>query len=314
MLRYVGKRGIGAVGLLLIVSFLTFFILHLIPGDAAQIKLGIDGSPEALTEIRRQMGLNQPWYIQYLDWLGNFLTGNFGLSATYGQSVFTLIMQRLPVTLSLIALTMLISVAVALPMGVWSAVKVNGWIDRFSQTFLQTGLAIPSFWAGILLILAFSVYLPIFPPGGYTSYEQGVVPYLQSLFLPALSLAIVEIGILTRMVRVSMLQVLQQDYIRFALSKGISPYRLYIMYGLKNALIAPVTLMGLQISGLLGGAIVIEEVFALPGIGRLLLVAVQQRDIVLLQGITIFVTFAVIVVNFLIDLIYSRLDPRIELT
>lgn len=314
MLKYVVKRGIGAIGLLLIVSFLTFLILQLIPGDAAQLKLGIEGSPEALEAIRKQMGLDQPWYLRYLYWLTSFLAGNFGQSSIYGQPVRDLILQRLPVTFSLMLLTTLISTAVALPLGVWSAVRVNGWLDRFCSTFLQAGLAVPSFWVAILLILAFSVYLPIFPPGGYTSYTQGVWPYLRSLILPALSLAVIEIAILTRMVRISMLQALRQDYIRFALSKGISPYRLYMRYGLKNALIAPVTLIGLQISGLFGGAIVIEQVFALPGIGRLLLIAVQQRDIVLLQGITLFVTLVVILVNFAIDLIYAKIDPRIELT
>ncbi|WP_279538002.1 ABC transporter permease [Paenibacillus turpanensis] len=314
MLTFLLKKLIGAAGLLLVVSFLTFFVLHLIPGDAAQIKLGIDGSAEAVEAVQKELGLDRPWLLRYTDWLVQLLQGNLGQSQIYGQSVGALIADRLPLTAALMLLTMGISVAVAIPLGVWSAVKQNGWTDRLSRTVMQLGLAVPPFWVGIVLIFLFALYIPILPPGGTVSVQEGgLAVFLKSLLLPALSLSFVEIAILLRMVRVSMLQTLQQDSMRFARSKGLTAARLYLRYGLRNALIAPVTLIGMQISGLLGGVIVIEEVFALPGLGRLLLIAVQQRDIILLEGITVFITCVVIIVNLSVDLLYKRLDPRIEL-
>ncbi|MHB1653326.1 MAG: ABC transporter permease [Desulfitobacteriaceae bacterium] len=314
MYQYVLKRVLGSISLLFIVSFFTFLVLHLLPGDAAQIKLGLVGSQESLVALRKAMGLDIPWYLQYFHWLRHALQGDLGQSAIYGIPVSELIAQRLPVTLSLMVLTMAMSVTLAFALGTLAAVRENSWIDRISRTVMQLGLAVPPFWVGIVLILLFSLLLPVFPPGGYSPMDAGFFPYLKSLVLPAVSLAFVEVGILLRMVRTSMLQVLRQDYIRFARSKGISPIRLYIKYGLKNAIIAPLTLIGLQLSSLLGGTVVIEEVFALPGLGRLLFTAVQQRDLALLQGATLFVTCSVILVNFLIDLIYAKIDPRIDLS
>lgn len=312
-MRYVIRRSISLLIILLLVSFLTFFLLQVIPGDPAQLILGIEASPEALESLRAQLGLDKPWPLRYVSWLVGMLRGDFGISIRLERPVFSLIVERLPVTLSLAFMAMLIALLVALPAGVLSAVKWNSPLDYFLLFITQLGIAIPSFWVGIILILTFSLYLRLFPTGGFIGWSENPFEAFRSLLLPSLSLGLVTAAFLTRMLRSSMLEVLSQAYITMARAKGLSNAQVIFRHALKNALIPVTTLAGIQFSFLMGGSIVIEQVFALPGLGRLLLSAVYTRDIPLIQGLVMFITTVVVVSNFVVDVLYAYLDPRIRL-
>lgn len=312
-MRYVIRRFISLLIILLLVSFLTFFLLQVIPGDPAQLILGIEASPEALESLRAQLGLDKPWPLRYVSWLVGMLRGDFGISIRLERPVFSLIVERLPVTLSLAFMAMLIALLVALPAGVLSAVKWNSPLDYFLLFITQLGIAIPSFWVGIILILTFSLYLRLFPTGGFIGWSENPFEAFRSLLLPSLSLGLVTAAFLTRMLRSSMLEVLSQAYITMARAKGLSSAQVIFRHALKNALIPVTTLAGIQFSFLMGGSIVIEQVFALPGLGRLLLSAVYTRDIPLIQGLVMFITTVVVVSNFVVDVLYAYLDPRIRL-
>lgn len=299
--------------ILLLVSFLTFFLLQVIPGDPAQLILGIEASPEVLESLRMQLGLDKPWPIRYASWLAGMLRGDFGVSIRLERPVFSLIVERLPVTLSLASIAMLIALLIALPAGIFSAVKWGSPLDYFLLFITQLGIAIPSFWVGIILILIFSLYLRLFPTGGFVSWSENPLGAFRSLLLPSLSLGLVTAAFLTRMLRSSMLEVLSQAYIITAKAKGLTSSQVIFRHALKNALIPVTTLAGIQFSFLMGGSIVIEEVFALPGLGRLLLSAVYARDIPLIQGLVMFVTTVVVVSNFVVDVLYAYLDPRVRL-
>lgn len=312
MVAYLAKRIASSLTVLIVVSLITFLILMLIPGDPALIILGIDANPSQLNDLREALGLNRPWYEQYFLWLVNFLRGNFGNSQVFGSSVSELIIQRLPVTLSLTFFSMIISFGIALGLGSISAIKKDTWIDYFSRTCMQIGMAIPSFWIGIIFIIIFGSWLHWFPISGFQPLSEGFWPFIKSITLPSLVLAIGETGILIRIVRSSMLTSLQQDYMDMTKVKGLPPLISNIKYALRNAMIAPVTVMGMQIAKLFGGTVIVESVFSLPGLGRLTLVAVEQRDIVLLLGIVIFITFFVVAISLLTDIIYPLIDPRIN--
>ncbi len=312
-MRYIVRRFVSLFIILLLVSFLTFCLLQVIPGDPAQLILGIEASPEALESLRAQLGLDKPWPLRYASWLLGMLRGDFGVSIRLERPVFSLIVERLPVTLSLAFMAMLIALLIALPAGILSAIKWNSPLDYFLLFFTQLGIAIPSFWVGIILILIFSLYLRLFPTGGFVSWGENPLESFRSLILPSLSLGLVTAAFLTRMLRSSMLEVLSQTYITMARAKGLTSSQVILRHALKNALIPVTTLAGIQFSFLMGGSIVIEQVFALPGLGRLLLSAVYTRDIPLIQGLVMFMTAVVVVNNFIVDVLYAYLDPRIRL-
>ncbi len=312
-MRYVIRRFFSLLIILLIVSFLTFLLLQVIPGDPAQLILGIEASPDALESIRAQLGLDKPWPLRYIFWLWGLLRGDMGVSIRLERPVSSLIAERLPVTLSLAFMAMLIALIIALPAGILSALRWNSPLDYFILLTTQLGIAIPSFWVGILLILFFSLYFRLFPTGGFVSWWENPFEAFRHLFLPAVSLGLVTAAFLTRMLRSSMLEVLSQVYITVARAKGLTRVQVVFRHALKNALIPVVTLAGVQMSFLMGGSIVVEQVFALPGLGRLLLSAVYTRDIPLIQGLVMFMTAVVVASNFLVDVLYAYLDPRIRL-
>lgn len=312
MLSYILDRFKSSFVVLFVVSIITFFVLIIIPGNPAQLILGTDATPEMVAELQAAMGLDRPLYQQYLSWLLELLKLNMGKSYVYGESVRVLITRSLPVTISISIFAMLIAVFTAFLFGMVSAIKKNSIIDYFSRSIMQLGAAIPSFWIGMVFIVYFGVKLKIFPVSGFAPIEQGFIKFIKTIFLPSAVLAIGEVGTLLRIIRSSMLDSLKQDYMDMARVKGLSAVKIYIKYALRGALTAPLTIIGMQFAKLAGGTVVVETIFALPGLGRLVLTAVEHRDIVLLQGLVMFITLTVIVITLIVDILVMFLNPRIK--
>jgi peptide/nickel transport system permease protein len=312
MLSYILHRFKSSIVVLFVVSIITFFVLMIIPGNPAQLILGTDATPEMIEDLHAAMGLDKPLYQQYLGWLLNLLKLNMGKSYVYGESVRTLITKSLPVTISISIFAMAMAVFIAFFFGMISAIKRNSIIDYFSRSIMQLGAAIPSFWIGMVFIVYFGVRLKIFPVSGFVPIEQSFVRFIKSIFLPSVVLAIGEVGTLLRIIRSSMLDSLKQDYMDMAKVKGLSAGKIYIKYALRGALTAPLTIIGMQFAKLAGGTVVVETIFALPGLGRLVLTAVEHRDIVLLQGLVMFITSTVIFITLIVDILVMFLNPRIK--
>lgn len=309
---YLLKRFIILIATLLLVSGVIFIVLHVIPGDPAQLILGIQATPETLGELRHKMGLDVPLPVQYMNWIGGLLYGDMGRSITYDVPITSLIISRLQVTVPLAILSILFAVVFSIPLGVYAALHRNQPGDYGVMIFSQIGLAIPAFWAGILLILLFAVELRWFSAGGFRAWTETPWGALKSLLLPALSLGLIRAAVLARLTRSCMLEVLGEDYIRTARSKGLAEKVVVYKHAFRNALIPVVTIIGLQMGELLAGAIVIENVFNLPGLGRLVFLAIGQRDLPVVQGVSLLIAFLIVVVNFAVDVIYGVVDPRIR--
>lgn len=309
---YLVKRTLILMVTLLLVSMIIFAILMVLPGDPAQIILGIHATPETLHKLRVQMGLNQPAILQYLSYMKHLVQGDFGRSITYDVPITSLILSRMQVTVPLAILSMIFAIAISIPLGIYSSLHRNRVGDYGIMVFSQIGLAVPAFWAGILLILLFAVTLHWLPAGGFYSWQTDPFKAMRSLLLPAFSLGFVRAAVLTRMTRSSMLEVLGEDYIRTARSKGLSKRRIVYRHAFRNAIIPVVTIIGLQAGDLLAGAIIIENVFHLPGVGRLVFEAIGQRDLPVIQGVVLLIAMMIVVINFLIDVAYRYLDPRIR--
>lgn len=305
------KRIGGAFVVLFVVTLATFVALHVIPGDAATLALGTDATEESLAAMRAALGTDRPLPEQYVDWLGGVLTGDWGTSSMYGTDVWSVIAPTLPVTLTLAAYTMLVALVVSLTLGVLSALHPGSAVDLVARAVMQLLGAVPGFWLAILLMLFFASELGWFPVSGYDG-DEGVLAGLRSLTLPALALAAGECGVLIRQVRSSMLSALSQDYMLSAQVKGLTRMRTVTAYALRSALVAPLTVAGMQLAKLVGGTVVVESIFALPGLGRLLLTSVQQRDVMLLQGIVLFVTSAVVIVTLVVDLLVMLANPAVR--
>jgi len=310
--RAIVKRLWSSLAVLFVVSLLTFFVLMRVPGDAAQLILGTEATPDKVAALREAMGLNLPWHRQYLNWIGGVLSGDWGTSYLFGENVAVLIRQRLPVTFSVAILSMLIAIPLASLFGVLAALNEGSWIDSVSRTLMQFGVALPSFWLSMLFMLVFSGKLRWFPVTGYVPPGDGLWPFLKSIALPSLALVLGETGILIRIIRSSMLSALKQDFMQSARAKGLPRATAIVKYALRSAIIAPITVAGMQFARLLGGTVVVESIFALPGIGRLLLTAVEQRDVVLLQGVALFVTGMVVLVSFAADCLVLWANPTIR--
>ena len=313
MLNYTVKRIYGALAVVLAVSIITYIMLTAISGNAAMLALGTDATAEQLAQLEHDLGLDLPWYLQYLNWMKNLLRLDFGTSMLYGENVLTLVLQRLPVTLSLAVFSMLMALAAAGLLGTVSAVRKGGIVDVLSRSLMQIGTAIPAFWLSMIFIIYLALGKKWFPASDFVSPAESFSGYLNSIFLPSLVLAIGEVGPLLRAVRTSMLQSLRQDYILMAKAQGLPAWKIYLKYGLRGALAAPLNVAGLQFAKLLGGTTVVESVFSLPGLGRLVLVAVEQRDIVLLQGTVMFITLAVVLISLAVDLLTAWMNPQIRL-
>lgn len=312
-MNYLWRRFPSLLLTLFLISLVTFVVVQVVPGDPAQIILGTEAPPEALADLRAQLGLDRPLPLQYLSWLTGVLRGDLGVSLRHGRPVATLIAERLPVTLSLAILSLAPAVLLAVPLGILAATHQHSALDYGVLLLAQAGLALPSFWIGILLILLFALSWRWLPSGGYVPWGESPLGALRSLAMPILALGLPVAGMLARLVRASMLEELSRDHIRTARAKGLSETQIIVRHVLRNALIPTVTLLGLQLGFLLGGSIVIEQVFALPGVGRLVLFAINNRDLPLIQGLVLFIAALVVTINFLVDMAYTWLDPRISL-
>lgn len=288
-----------------LISTIIFFVIHIIPGDPALVVAGMDATQEAIDAIRAKLGTDQPLPAQYLQWLWKVVRFDFGESLISGQSVIKLVFQRFPLTLSLAVLGILISIVIAIPLGVLSAVKRWSLWDYSGMAFSQIGMAIPSFWLGIMLLLIFSVKIPIFPLFGSGSIVH--------LILPAISLGIARAAIILRLTRASMIEELSKEYVITARAKGLTERMVKYKHALKNALLPVITITGIQLGYMLGGAIITEQVFSLPGLGRLFLTGIYQRDFPLIQGGVVFVAIIFSLINFTVDILYSVLNPRIRI-
>jgi len=312
MTSFLLKRTFIFLLTLILVSIVIFAVLMVIPSDPAQIILGIHATPETLQGLRHQLGLDRPVMLQYLGYMKNLVMGDLGRSITYDIPISSLIFSRLLVTVPLAVLSMIFAILISIPMGIYSSLHRNRIGDYGIMAFSQIGLAVPAFWAGILLILLFAVTLHWLPAGGFQPWQVDPMRTLRSLFLPALSLGLVRAAVLTRMTRSSMLEVLGEDYIRTARSKGLPKRMVVYKHAFRNAIVPVVTIVGLQAGDLLAGAIIIEMVFHLPGVGRLVFEAIGQRDLPVIQGVVLLIAMMIVVINFVIDISYRYLDPRIR--
>jgi peptide/nickel transport system permease protein len=297
---------------LLAASLLIFLVLQVLPGDPAQVVLGVNATPEALAQLRHQMGLDLPGWERYLLWLAGMLHGDFGTSQISGASVADLVVQKLAVSAPLALLGMAVALALAVPLGVVAGVRYRRLSGTVISALSLGGVAIPAFWGALLLITLFAIRLRVLPAGGFVAWSDDPAGALRSLLLPAMSLGVVQGAILTRYIRSAVVDVLREDYIRTARAKGLTRWQALRRHGFRNAAIPVVTVLGLQLTSLLVGAVVIENVFFLPGLGRMLLQAIGNRDLVVIQATVMLLTGAVLVVNFLVDVSYRLLDPRIR--
>ncbi len=309
---FLAKRFVAFVLTLLVATLVVFLVLEVLPGDPASIMLGVGAREDTLAALRAELGLDKPAWQRYFAWLGGLLTGDLGRSYTYSVPVAELIGERLAVSLPLALLAIVLSTAIAIPLGVLAAAKRNTAADLAVGAFVQVGVAVPNFWFAMLLILFFAVFLGWLPAGGFTPWAEGLWPALRSLLLPAVALALPQAAILTRVTRSSVLEVLGEDYVRTARAKGLSRTAALWRHAVRNALIPVVTIMGLQFSFLLAGTIIIENVFYLPGLGRLLFQAIAQRDLIVVKDLVVLLAGTVVVVNFCVDLLYAALDPRLK--
>jgi peptide/nickel transport system permease protein len=312
LLRIIAFKFLQAVPVILIISILAFLLLSLLPGDPAIIIAGEQASPEAVEHVRQQLGLDRPFLHQLAIWLLNLAQGNFGSSLILNQSVLSAVGERLPVTLSLAALSIAVTIPVGVFLGSLAAYYRQSWIDAGVMTFALFGVSIPAFWIAILGIILFSVRLGWVPSSGFTPISQGVGPWLSSVILPALILSLFQIGFLARMTRSAMLDVMGQDFIRTARAKGLSEWRTVSKHALRNALILIITATGILLSTAIGGSVVIEQVFALPGIGRMVVQAILARDYPLVQGTMLIFGFSFVLINLIVDVLYTLADPRVR--
>lgn len=306
------RRMFSMIPVLFIVSVIAFSLLHLVPGDAAVTVAGEYASETQIEVVRERLGLNDPILVQYADWLGGVLTGDFGTSVFNSLSVTTAIASRAPVTLSLALVSLVIALIVGILTGILSGLRPNSALDRVSTLAATIGIAMPSFWLGLILITTFALLNPWLPATGYSPLDEGVGTWLRHLILPSIALSAATTAEISRQTRSGVITVMSQDYIRTARSKGLSLPRIVRVHVLKNAAIPVVTVFGTQVTNLIGGAIVIEAVFGLPGLGTLILNAVLQRDYPMVQGFVVVMTLVVLLVNLLVDLSYGIFNPKVR--
>jgi peptide/nickel transport system permease protein len=311
--RFIVRRLLAAIPVLFLVSLITFGLLWLVPGDPASIFLDASATQEALERVRRELGLDRPFLLRMGEWYLRLLQGDLGTSLLLNRSVTSAIFERLPVTLSLTLLAFCFAVLIGVAAGVLAAVRHGRAADQGMMALALLGLSIPEFWLGLVLIWMVAVLLPIFPAGDYVAFAQSPWQWARHIALPTFTLACVQMGFVARMTRSSMLEVLGQDFVRTARAKGLPEPYVVIRHGLVNAMVPIVTVMGIMVGALLGGAVVIEQVFSIPGMGRLIIGAVLSRDFPVIQGGLLFLALIYLLVNIVVDLLYAVIDPRVRL-
>ena len=312
MFGYIISRLLQAIPILILVSLIAFGIIYLIPGDAAVVIGGPSATPEELAQIRQNLGLDQPLHIQILTFYAHLFQGDLGRSLTLGIPVVDALLARSPITIGIAIYSLVLTILIGLGTGMLAALNHNRWIDQAATLFALLGVSLPNFWLALVMIVLFSVHLGWLPTGGYVPFSTDPVGWFRSATLPAVALALMQAGLLTRITRSTMLEVLNQDYIRTARAKGLPEWVVVGRHALANVMMPIVTMIGLVLSVLLSGSIVIETIFGVPGIGSLLGSAISNRDYPMIQGGLLFVTTALLLLNIVIDLLYTSLDPRIR--
>ncbi len=312
MFAYVSRRVLSTIPVMAIVALFVFSLLYIAPGDPAAIIAGDQASPADVERIREGLGLDRPFLIRFGEWLFNVLQGNLGTSIFTNLPVTKMIEQRLEPTISLMILTLILSIGIAVPMGVLAAWKQGTWIDRIIMIVAVFGFSVPVFVVGYVLAYVFALQLDWFPVQGYTPIARGFGPWLSNLILPSVALGGVYIALIARITRATMLEVLSQDYIRTAKAKGVGSRTVLFLHALKNAAVPIVTVIGIGVALLIGGAVVTESVFAIPGLGRLVVDAILRRDYPIIQGVVLLFSFVYVLVNLGVDLLYTFFDPRIR--
>lgn len=311
-MRYVLKRLRRLLVVLFAVTILTFLLVNVLPGDVAYDIAGQDATEEEVQAIREDLGLNRPILVRYVSWLGNFLVGDWGESYRTGEPVIEAIFSRFPVSFELMIVAQTMAVALALPMGLFSAYRSGQRTDKSIAAFGFLSLGVPPFVAAILLIYLFALTFQILPATGYQPISDGLWGNLKAFILPGLSIALAEWTVLMRVLRSDMIGVLQEDYISMARAKGLPAWRIILLHALRPASFSMITIIGLQVGGLIGGSIIIEQIYALPGVGRLLINAIYSRDFIIVQGAVTFIAIGYVAINFVVDMLYAVLDPRIR--
>jgi peptide/nickel transport system permease protein len=309
---FLAKRFATFIATLFGATVLTFLALEILPGDPAAVILGINAPQSAVDALHVELGLDRPILERYFAWLGDLLSGRFGTSYTYSVSVIELVKDRLAITLPLAILSMLLSAVVAFVLGVYAASRHNKAGDVTVMGISQLGISVPNFWLALLLILLFAVNLRWFSAGGFPGWGNGVWPAFKALILPAIALATVQGAILARFTRSAVLETMREDYVRTARAKGLSRRATLWRHVLRNAMIPVITIMGLQFANLLAGTIIVEEVFAMPGMGRLILQAISNRDVVVVRDVVLMLAALVVLINFVVDILYAVIDPRLK--
>lgn len=312
MLSFVLRRIVATIPVMGFVALFVFSLLYIAPGDPAAVIAGEQASPADVERIRQGLGLDQPYLVRFGEWVFRVLRGDLGTSIFTALPVTQLIAQRIEPTLSLMAVTLLLAIAVAVPMGVAAAWRANTWLDRAIMAFAVFGFSVPVFVVGYLLAYVFSLKLQWLPVQGYTPLAEGLWPWLRNLILPAATLGLVYIALIARITRASMLEVLQQDYVRTARAKGVGEISILFVHALKNGAVPIVTVIGIGVALLIGGAVVTESVFAIPGLGRLTVDAILRRDYPVIQGVVLLFSFVYVLINLVVDVVYTMLDPRIR--
>lgn len=312
MLMFIIKRILAAIPVLIIVTIIAFSLIYMIPGDAAIVAAGENASQERIEQVREQMGLNRPAIVQYFVWMGELLTGNLGTSLISGHTNAEMIATALPVTVSLALLALTWSLIAGVLIGTFAGLNRDSWIDRTLTALTTFGLAVPTFWIGLILVVTFALQLRMFPATGFTPITEGVGPWLSHLVLPALALGTTTAAEIARQTRAGMIDVLEQDYIRTATAKGLPRWIVVGKHTTKNAAIPVVTVFGLQAAALIGGSVIIEQVFAMPGLGSLALRSIIERDFPVIQAFVVVVTLFVLAINLLVDISYAYFNPKVR--
>jgi peptide/nickel transport system permease protein len=312
MLLFLARRLLSAIPVLFVVSLMTFVIMWLVPGDVSAEIGGTDATPEQIQQIREQLGIDRPLIERAINWYGDLLQGDLGYSYLLNRSVVDAVLERIPVTLSLAGLSLLLTTIMGTLLGVLAAVRHNSWVDQGSMVAALIGLSIPDFWFGLVLIILFGVTLGWLPTGGFVPFTEDFWGWVRYMTLPALTLAFTQMGVIARMSRSAMLDVLDQDFIRTARAKGMSRGVVVFKHALRNALVPIVTVVGVTAGVLLSGAVVIESVFSLPGVGRLIVGSIQRRDFPVIQGGLLVTASIFVFVNIVVDMLYGLIDPRVR--
>lgn len=313
MIRAASVRLISIIPVLVGIAVISFFLIRLVPGDIVSVMMGQDfGDPQLEAELRRLFGIDRPLPIQFAEWFTALLRGDLGHSLRSGRPVTAEVLERFPMTLELTVAALAVSLAISIPFGILSATRRNSSLDVGARVLSLIGLSLPNFWLGILLIMVFAVYLRVLPSGGYVEPSAGVGEHLKYLILPAITLGTGLAAVTMRMTRSSLLEVLGQEYVRTARAKGLQERVVVTRHALRNALVPVVTVIGIQTGRLLGGTVIVEQIFSWPGLGSLVVRAILQRDYPLVQGLTIFLAFFFVLMSLLVDLFYLYLDPRLR--